>query len=365
MGGHSWPIVRFAIVNSWVGLAGAYRTWVRLRDSHPGNGIPFRVVQDFVQACPICQKVNRPMMDNKLESRYRTIKSLLFRKAIGIDHVTITPVSKDGYKGITVIVNMFSGEADLYPYKVSTGEHDARCLHDYFSRKGVFDEIRTDPGTDFKSKILECMEKWYGINHVFSITDRHESNGVERVIKEVIRHLSALVLSERIAEKWSEPEVIASIRLILNTTPLSERGNYAAYVPSSISRAYTDAADSEVEYRVFKGRLTFEREKLYENLDPLDGRTRVLATFDGLVLGRRRFSEEVQESIILEAYCLAGICSGVTSGREYILFVRVDGEDLLSYFDACGGDAFRLTSENEKALLSCHRGGTCKLSTDE
>ena len=135
--------------------------------------------------------------------------------------------------------------------------------------------------------------------------------------------------------------------------------------PSSISRAYTDAADSEVEYRVFKGRLTFEREKLYENLDPLDGRTRVLATFDGLVLGRRRFSEEVQESIILEAYCLAGICSGVTSGREYILFVRVDGEDLLSYFDACGGDAFRLTSENEKALLSCHRGGTCKLSTDE
>ena len=218
-----------SVHNSRQGHWGAYRTWVRLRDSHPGNGIPFRVVQDFVQACPICQKVNRPMMDNKLESRYRTIKSLLFRKAIGIDHVTITPVSKDGYKGITVIVNMFSGEADLYPYKVSTGEHDARCLHDYFSRKGVFDEIRTDPGTDFKSKILECMEKWYGINHVFSITDRHESNGVERVIKEVIRHLSALVLSERIAEKWSEPEVIASIRLILNTTPLSERGNYAAY----------------------------------------------------------------------------------------------------------------------------------------
>ena len=117
-----------SVHNSRQGHWGAYRTWVRLRDSHPGNGIPFRVVQDFVQACPICQKVNRPMMDNKLESRYRTIKSLLFRKAIGIDHVTITPVSKDGYKGITVIVNMFSGEADLYPYKVSTGEHDARSM---------------------------------------------------------------------------------------------------------------------------------------------------------------------------------------------------------------------------------------------
>ena len=139
-----------SVHNSRQGHWGAYRTWVKLRDSHPGNGIPFRVVQDFVQACPICQKVNRPMMDNKLQGRYRTIKSLLFRKAIGIDHVTITPMSKDGHKGITVIVNMFSGEADLYPYKESTGEHDAKCLHDYFSRKGVFDEIRTDPGTDFK-----------------------------------------------------------------------------------------------------------------------------------------------------------------------------------------------------------------------
>ena len=41
---------------------------------------------------------------------------MAFRKAIGIDHVTITPISEDGYKGITIIVNMFSGHAELYPY---------------------------------------------------------------------------------------------------------------------------------------------------------------------------------------------------------------------------------------------------------
>ena len=218
-----------SVHNGRLGHWGAYKTWTKLRDAHPGNGIPFRVVQEWVQACPICQKVNRPMLDNKLTAQYRTVKSLQFRKAIGIDHVTITPKSKEGYKGITVIVNMFSGEADLYPYKELTGEHDCRCLHDYFSRNGVFDDIRTDPGSDFKSKILESLEKWYGINHVFSITDRHESNGVERMIAEVIRHLSALVQDERLAERWSEPDIISSLRFILNTTPLSERGGYAAY----------------------------------------------------------------------------------------------------------------------------------------
>ena len=212
-----------------LGHWGAYKTWTKLRDAHPGNGIPFRVVQEWVQACPICQKVNRPMLDNKLTAQYRTVKSLQFRKAIGIDHVTITPKSKDGYKGITVIVNMLTGDADLFPYKELTGEHDCRCLHDYFSRNGVFDEVRTDPGSDFKSKILESLQKWYGINHVFSITDRHESNGVERLIAEIIRHLSALVQDERLVERWSEPDIISSLRFILNTTPLSERGGYAAY----------------------------------------------------------------------------------------------------------------------------------------
>ena len=68
---------------------------------------------------------------------------------MGVDHVTMQPASKNGYKGITVIVNLFSGHTELYPYKNSTAEHDAVCLHDYFSRYGRFDEVHTDPGTDF------------------------------------------------------------------------------------------------------------------------------------------------------------------------------------------------------------------------
>ena len=215
--------------NGRAGHFGAYRTWVILRDMFPGHGIPFRTVQDFVQHCPICQKNNKPMRNNKLFPQYRTIKSLAFRKAVGIDHVTMQPASKNGYKGITVIVNLFSGHTELYPYKHSTGEHDALCLHDYFSRYGRFDEVHTDPGTDFKSKILEQFNRWYGITHIFSLIDRHESNGCERVIQEVIKHLSALLQEERIVDKWDEEEVISSIRLLINSAPLSERGNFSAY----------------------------------------------------------------------------------------------------------------------------------------
>ena len=218
--------------NGRKGHWGAYRTWVTLNDTFPGHKIPFRIVQEFVQNCTICQKFNHPMRSNKLRSQYRTIKSLIFRKAIGIDHVTITPTSEgehEGYKGITVIVNLFSGHAELYPYKESTAMHDSICLHDYMSRYGRFDEIRTDPGTDFKSKILEQLNKWYGITHVFSLVDRHQSNGAERVIQEVVRHLSALVNDERVITNWAQPEYISSVRLLCNSTPLSERGGYTAH----------------------------------------------------------------------------------------------------------------------------------------
>ena len=70
---------------------------------------------------------------------------------------------------------MFSGHAELYPYtnKESTAKHDAICIHDYMIRYGRFDEFRTDPGTDFKSEILEQLNRWYGITHVFSLVDRH------------------------------------------------------------------------------------------------------------------------------------------------------------------------------------------------
>ena len=76
--------------------APAYRAWLALNDAFPGHGAPFRVVQEFVQHCAIYQKFNRLKRENKLKSQYRTIKSMAFRKAIGIDHVTVTPISEDG-----------------------------------------------------------------------------------------------------------------------------------------------------------------------------------------------------------------------------------------------------------------------------
>jgi hypothetical protein len=147
-------------------------------------------------------------------------------------------------------------------------------------------------------------------------------------------------------------------------------------VDSNISSEYRIAAASEEVYNIFKGRLTFDEAKLddFREYDANDFNSerhtktiRINATVDGYVLGQRRFSTgaQVQTSVILEVVCLFDNCGNVSSGSEMILFTRLEGNDRVAHFGACGGESLRLTSETETALLSCHQGRKCKMFYEE
>ena len=67
------------------------------------------------------------------------------------------------------------------------------------------------------------------IKHTIGIVDWHPSNGVERVIQEVKRHLRAIVLDVNLMGSWSDPLTLSTVEMIINVTPLSERGEYTAF----------------------------------------------------------------------------------------------------------------------------------------
>jgi hypothetical protein len=213
--------------NARRGHFGARRTWLELNRLFPGHGIPFAVVQEFIMACPICQK-DRLRIANSIPPIYRTIKTEHLRRAIGIDHVTITPADEDGNDVATVLVNLFSGRMDYFPRVGTAAQGTCEAIFMYMCEHGLVEEIHSDPGSDLKSTLLTYLNKYLGTEHVFSLVDRHESNGVERVIQEVLRHLRALVYEERVIDKWSKPIYRAAIKYIMNNAPLSERGGYTA-----------------------------------------------------------------------------------------------------------------------------------------
>jgi len=103
------------------------------------------------------------------------------------------------------------------------GTADAQALPD---KSMQLDQIGGLIDIDRERARIQC--NYLGMEHVFSLVDRHESNGVERVIQEVLRHLRALVYEERLIGSWSKPIYRAAIKHIMNNAPLSERGGFSA-----------------------------------------------------------------------------------------------------------------------------------------
>lgn len=59
----------------------------------------------------------------------------------------------------------------------------------HFATYGLIDTIISDPGSDFMSQVIAQLNTWLDIRHIVSLVDRHESNGVERLNGEILRHI--------------------------------------------------------------------------------------------------------------------------------------------------------------------------------
>jgi len=146
------------------------------------------------------------------------------RIAVGLDTVTITPTSKNGYTAIVVIVNHFTHLTYLHPVKDHTAEAVCEVLMRYVGNFSLFDELRTDPGSELTSKALEQFTAWLGVRQKFSVTDIHTSCGVENTNRRIIQHLQTLVNDYRLVEDWDENFFISMVQYYLNSEYSGEAG---------------------------------------------------------------------------------------------------------------------------------------------
>jgi hypothetical protein len=150
------------------------------------------------------------------------------RTAIGIDAVEITPHGADGYTHINVIVNLFTKFVSLHPVKGCTALNLSNSVWKHWCNFGHTDMIISDQGPDLTSNMFEQLTSYMGMQHTFSIADKH-ANGCERLIGEVVRHLRAMAYdhsrNKQCLDVFADPSWIDSAQYILNSEISSETGH--------------------------------------------------------------------------------------------------------------------------------------------
>ena len=277
-----------------MGHHGRRKTWLLLNNYFPGHKIPYSTVDEFVGSCPICQKDRLGMTDN-IKGIVRHLKPNHVRSAVGVDTLTVTPPDKDGNWLIIVVVVFYTKFTVLYPANTHNAIALATALFQFFCTYGLYDDIYSDPGSDLMSEVIDHLHKWLGVRHIFSLVDRHQSNGVEGTNKQIIRHLKALVHDERIVDKWSSPTVLPLIQFMINSNDNSETG----VVPL---QAHFGTAEATY-FRLPMG-LKSDSEKINEFVKLLDQNIKILRDVSNKhqreIINKRTVRNNVQEQNILQ-----------------------------------------------------------------
>ena len=207
--------------NTTVGHGGVQRTLDKLDSQFQQWDKRTTHVRRFIKLCPCCQKMNQ--MKTVIHSYPFTTSSYGLWETVSVDYVESLKVDEFGNNMIIVIIDNFSRFVDLYPCNSTNAEGAADALLSFVGRYGTPLNFQTDCGANFKSKLVEGLLKRLGSNHFLSNAYSKEINGiVERVNKEVLRHLKNIIFDRRISPRWSK--YLALVQRILNTTKSSSTG---------------------------------------------------------------------------------------------------------------------------------------------
>jgi hypothetical protein len=248
--------------NDQVGHRGAHATFLLMTEV----GVSFpnmrTIIRRVIGRCPLCQK-----LADVGQPRVGVSKSIIASEpfqTIALDSIGPLPEDHLENKYILVLVDSFSRFVHLYPTRDVSAASAVSCLSHVFGIYGLPQSILSDNGSQFANSLMSDLLSHLQVKHKFSVPYRSEGNGqVERVNREVMRHLRALIFSLRVPERWSvllprvQYTINASHHSSLGVSPLvflfgdnvsNNRGflvDYAPPVSSTVSEHMTGLLANE------------------------------------------------------------------------------------------------------------------------
>ena len=204
-----------SVHNATMGHFGVEKTVNKLQDAKFTWYHMIPDVKEFVDTCPICQKVRAR---KAVEVHMGTTKVDTAWHTVVVDSLGPFPESPDGFVYLEVCTDAFTRFVELVPTKTEKADETADgYVSAVYSRHGLPAEIRSDNGPQYVNKLIDALLEKLKIRHHKVLPYHPQGNGIaERVNQEVLRHLRCLVIGFKEYVDW--PKLIPIVQHILNNT---------------------------------------------------------------------------------------------------------------------------------------------------
>ena len=175
----------------WAGHFGRERTLHSIRSSMDWPGV-VKDVSEMCESCPLCQKAG-PAVTVKAPLQTLTVMREPFSR-VAMDIFGPLTRTKAGNKYILVIMDYETKRPEAFALKNMTSETVADCLVEVTARLGVPNEVLSDNGTNFTSKVMARFCMTVGIKQIKTSPYHPQTDGVvERfntTLKRLLRKLT-------------------------------------------------------------------------------------------------------------------------------------------------------------------------------
>ena len=202
--------------NGVTGHHGVERTLAKLRKKGLNWKYMREHVKRFIRHCPCCQKMS--YLKTPIHTHPFTVGCYEPMEQLGADTIGPLPEDEDGNMFILVLICCFTRWVSLYPIKDTSAKCCAEALLQHVGTFGCPAQILSDNGSQFINSIVEELLKLIGVQHLRILAySKEEKSIVERVNKEVMRHLRALIFTHNETNKWSK-HYLPLVQRIVNTS---------------------------------------------------------------------------------------------------------------------------------------------------
>ena len=181
-------------------------------------------LRDFIEACPICQKVRG--LKEKVKAKHSFIVSRPFIE-VSYDFIVFRREDKNGCRYLIVAIDNFLKIVEMKPVQTRDAETVARFLLELQSRYGPMARLRCDREGAFTGLLIDRLNKERGVEQAPCVPYHPQANSIcERQNGIIMNHLNSLILGCALGPEskvaWSD--LIPMVFSLVNNTPKNPLG---------------------------------------------------------------------------------------------------------------------------------------------